>query len=236
MSLATTLFPKRLKKITNINLLTVDPSIGSPTYFLTDIFIPQKPCTVLSFRTKLLLENLMSANYDNSDPDNPTIWNQGIKVAFVVYRGNSITQDPIRFPDASTNGGNFWTSNEEDLIDYGWMKIETSNPYNLPTITSSYSGTITTTGTIIGPIAAPTGTGDIGPLTNNWNSNFSLDGVQSTFYVGGTTVDHYNNSGNLNIDMTGKGDYIRFVGIYPLFDHVNMGGTMKGTIELLIEY
>jgi len=236
MSYPSTIYPNRRLKIVTINLLTDDPVINPNTYWFDVVFQPNKPCKILHIKTHLFLCNNMEINYDNRDPLNPTIFNGGNKVSFAIYRGHNLSADTILFPDV-TQLADFWPHNpENDLLDYGWLKVDKSPEWVTPTKTITIDGHLALDATIEGPILAPGGDGDIGPLVVDGTLNSALTFDLPFPQAGGTTVTDHKKFGYLNIQMTGRDDYIAFVGLYNFLDDVNTGGNLSGTIEFLIEY
>jgi len=232
MSLAASLNPNLKRKITTINYQF--PEGSGNNSFGIPIFIPTKPCHIISFKTKLFLRTNMELNFDNTDPDNPSYFFGGNSCLFVIYRKHYPTESVI-LPSV-INGTDMWTRNEEDLIDYGWMKVDTPAPVTPMEQTVSATGTVVSTGVIVGPILAPTGTGDVGPLDVDLNSEIEFSFNVKTPLCGGTTVDHYNAGGCLNLQLQGTGDSIQIVGIHSAIDDVNTGVLISGTVEVMIQY
>lgn len=235
MSLASTLSPTRRRVITNINFILLDPILNPSITYTKTLFIPKKPCTVLSYKTKLLLRSDMSINYDNRVAPF-TNWFAGNITAFGISKYDTF-DDPIIFPN-TLDTESFWEPPSDYLIDYGYLKVDS------PTLVNPFisNGSLTIndlslTGTIEGPIVAPAGTGDVGPLV--WDLPTSLVEAELVMPMaggGGTTVDKYNSSGPLNLTMTGNDDRIIMSGRYIGVDNVQSGCILTGTIEFLIEY
>jgi len=234
MSLASSLYPNLRRKITTVNYIF--PEGAANNAFELSIFIPTKPCKLVSFKTKLFLRSDMVLNYDHIIPAEPTNYFGGNSCAFVIYRKHTATELPV-IPNI-LDGSEYWTRNEEDLIDYGWMKVDSPGLVTPITQTVNANGTIETAGinAIEGLIAAPTGVGDIGPLDVDLNMGMDFTFTMKTYSGGGTTIDRYNSSGCLDIQLQGTGDRIVLVGVHNAFDDVCTGVIMSGTIEVMIEY
>lgn len=235
MSLATTLYPSRRRIITSIQFNTVDPLVSTIPW-ATNVFIPDKPCKILSFRIKLHLFTLMRTNYDHRATTTYPKWTQGVHCYFQVYRGRYLTE-PLLFPNP-LNGQQWFLSPEDDLIDHGLLRVDTPANNQPPKQTINATGTLSVIGgAIVGPIVAPAGTGTVGPLSLDFEGAIDLNFDVQFPEFGGTTVDKYYNSGSLNIDMNGTGDFIQFTSNYfPILNDVNAGGRLEGTVELLIQY
>jgi len=236
MSYPSTIYPNRRLKIVTLNLLTDDPIINPNTFWFDVIYQPNKPCRIVHIKTHLVLSNNMEINYDNSDPLNPTIFNGGNTIAFAIYRGRDLTTDNIFLPRVS-NLDDFWPyAPENDLLDYGWMKVDKPPEWVTPIKTVDIDGYLGLTATIFGPITATGGVGTVGPLDVDGTLSSALTFDIPIPQAGGTTVLEHKKFGYINIQMTGRDDYIAFSGRYAYFDNVNTGGNLSGTIELLIEF
>lgn len=237
----------RRRRIVTINQNTKDVFDHPTTSFFKDtIYIPDKPCRIIKCVTKLQWQNNMEINVDKrANPTDPafwTTWNHGDNVSFLIYKGENFSQDADIFPDTN-NAQNFFKEGPlTHLLDYGHMRFDRAPTDPRPELLF-FDLSFDVIGGIIGvgPVAAPGGVGTVGPFSLDFVStdgsiDLSPDTTLRIPQFGGTTVDTYKEKTKLDIKMNGSGDYIRFTGLYRTIPHVNTGGKLFGTIELIIEF
>jgi hypothetical protein len=228
---------RRSREIISINLDTTDPLIDID-FWDTLLYTAIKPCTIIRVRSKLNFSIDMELNYDKTTIPAGVPWMIGCSCAVAIFRadGSEITQSFL--PQIGHNQ-QFWPYySRTELMDYFWLHCDSPTP--VKTQQFQWSSTtnpvvVTSVGTLGGLIAAPAGTGTVGPLDLAIDSNFQLTGYLENQGCGGTTVSYYNNSENVNIRMNEEDD-IRLSGLFSIKNNCNAGGKLSGTIELLIQF
>ena len=208
----------RQKSVITISQETRDGA--NPLAFI-DLIIYQtvKPCRLVWLRYDLIWADSTQINYDDR-PGSDGEWWFGNAIMFQIYRQQPPTTDPI-FP-AYTNQTVTFGHPMDNLICVrsGFVHKSPSPPYVVEEVDQEIT---LPEGVIEGVIAAPTGTGDVGPLSLTWieNGNLSYSSKNSEF--GGTTVFPFHDTEkNLNIPLD-TNDLLRLSGVYRLVDAVNTG-------------
>lgn len=233
--------------IRTINQNTINPTDNPPhANFFREIFKADRSCVIRKLKIHLIWSNNMEINIDNRDPENPTTWNLGNKLAFLVYLSPIENKHVVSPPSDNrifpkTNNNDLYYNNEpvDTLLSYGFLRIDRSagNPIDSTTTTE---GEITFEGSIETLISAPDGIGSsegaivLGPGLSEVNVAL-ISTTTPLPQFGGTTVSVFKEKENFHIVLK-EGDYIYFSGVYDIIANVNTGQNLFGTIDLLLEY
>jgi len=238
---------KPVQKFTRRLAFTTAFDVGNPLLdglMYDDVFTPGYDGTLTGFSWELKAYNNGTNQFVDPVTHVASPYPYGNTLLWMFYR----ERDPARpYIFANSNNGFDLYNPADDMISTGILSISRGPlPYYQPLQQLIAAGSVpwlwdtTGTGTIAGPIAAPAGTGAVGPLATSEisQSGINIGSWPLTFHTnqfsaecGGTTVDKARGKSKARRRMTASNDVIRFTCQY--LNHAsffNSGVTLMGHI------
>lgn len=237
------------KFVCRINLVAEDDSTSpTPGKSHTEIFLPVVPGRITGMQWELKLTSILQNVY--LVMGNPTKWAYGNLIYWLLYRERRGSAAPLVYP-RFTNGDQVM-DDAEDMVYTGQLSVASGSVeptvmvptdlvFSTPTVASMNYSASHSMNQLSVPVAAPAGTGTLGPIAMTGSVTGTLDtfgwGTEYKYGdTGGTTVDTCKGKSKGIRKMKPGRDLIRFTVLW--YHHaigLSPGQVLTGYVTIYYE-